>query len=394
MHFYICKRVLSGVRLTVFLVFLGGLVLNPVTGAAGQNSDLLKQAQTYEAQQNYPAAESIYQKVLASEPDNPEALKHLGILEQTDLKFSESIEHFKRLLASQPDYPQVNFFLGLSYYGQHDYKDAIASLQQELKTPSPHPATRYYLALALEGQGQADEAINQLNEVAVKNPHKSEVFYELARLHMAASLRAIDQLRSIDPDSFQFHALMGEFYDQEAHYQAAIVQYQAALKKQPNALGIHTPLGIAYWKLDQLDTAQKELLLGIQESPDDFLANVYLGRMALRDNQFNKALPYLQRAAASQPQDEEARILLGRCLIGLGEFEEAKADLLVAARLDSTDPRSHYMLADVYLKLKQPADRQRELDLFNKLSIAQKAKGMENAGARPLDDSGKESTPQ
>jgi predicted Zn-dependent protease len=79
-------------------------------------------------------------------------------------------------------------------------------------------------------------------------------------------------------------------------------------------------------------------------------------------------------------EEVEGRILLGRCLIGLGNLQEAKSDLVVAAGLDPADPRSHYMLADVYQKLNQPADRARELALFNKLSDAQKAKGAGDFG--------------
>ena len=47
--------------------------------------------------------------------------------------------------------------------------------------------------------------------------------------------------------------------------------------------------------------------------------------------------------------------------------------------MDPTYPPSHYVLAQVYQKLNQPADRQRELDLFNKLSSEQKADGSGDA---------------
>ena len=181
---------------------------------------------------------------------------------------------------------------------------------------------------------------------------------------------------------------MGELYSQEAHYEAAIGQYQAALKKQPDALGIHSPLGVAYWMLNQLGPAEKEFLLALQESPDDPLANLYLGRMALREQQFSKALPYLKRAAGSQPQELETRILLGRCYIGLGELQEAKADLILAAGLDPADPRSHYMLAEIYQRLDQPSDHQRELALFNKLSSAQKTNGSGDAEKGPAGPQG------
>jgi predicted Zn-dependent protease len=175
---------------------------------------------------------------------------------------------------------------------------------------------------------------------------------------------------------------MGEIYNQEGHYEAGIAQYQAALKKQPAAVGIHSPIGVAYFLLNQIEPAEKELLLAVQETPDDPLANLYLGNLELRAHQFTKALSYLKRAAELQPKNVENRILLGRCYLALGQLQEAKEDLLAAA-VDPTDPRSHYMLAEVYQKLNQPAGRQREIDLFNKLSEAQRAKGTSDAGAVP-----------
>src|SRR6185369_11804034 len=119
-----------------------------------------------------------------------EALKRLGIVEQTELKFDESIEAFKRVSRAHPEYPQISFFLGLSYYGQHRFDDAIAALQQELKTSTPHPATRYYLALALEAEGRTSEAMAQLEQVGTENPNNLNVFYELARLHLTTSFQA------------------------------------------------------------------------------------------------------------------------------------------------------------------------------------------------------------
>src|SRR5579884_875844 len=173
-------------------------------------TDLFRQARVYEREQNYAAAESIYQKVLTSHPDDPEALKRLGIVEQTEFKFNSSVELFQRVLREHPNYPQVNFYLGLSYYGQRQFKDAIASFQQELKTEEPSPPTRYYLALAFEAEGRTNEAIDQLNQAALQNPDNENVLYELARLHMGASFQALDRLRKLDPDSFQIHAFLGQ----------------------------------------------------------------------------------------------------------------------------------------------------------------------------------------
>jgi tetratricopeptide (TPR) repeat protein len=353
------------------------IVIIPAAGWAQQGTaaELLKQAEAFEDKNNLDAAEAIYRKILVSDPANPEAWKRLGILQQADHKFDDSINSFNHVLARHPAYGNVNLFLGLSYYGKNDMDDAIASFNRELKTPTAHPATRYYLALALESKGHMDEAIDQLNLSAKQNPNNSKVFCELARLHLDAAYRSIDRAEKIDPDSYELHALMGEFYSHGGSYELAVTHYRAALKKNPEALGIHTPLGIAYWMLSQLDNAEKEFLLAIQESADDPYANLYLGRIAVHDHDYSKARPYLEKAVASHVEELETRVLLGRCYIGLGELQEAKADLNAAAGLAPSDPRIHYMLAQIYDKLDLPADRERELDLYNKFTSLQKTKG-------------------
>jgi tetratricopeptide (TPR) repeat protein len=364
------------------VALVGWAVLVRPAALAQQETDLFRQARAYENLQNYPAAENIYRKVLASDPNDPEALKRLGILEQTELKFSDSIEHFRRILLKNPDYPQVNFLLGVSFYAQHRFIDSIASLQHELKTPTAHPNTGYLLALSLEGEGRMNDAIDQLNKFAAKNPKKANALYELARLHMAATFQTIDELRLLDPDSFEIHAIMGELYSQEANYDGAVQQYQAALKKQPDANGIHASLGVAYFMLNQYGAAEREMLLALQEAAGDSIADLYLGNIALHQHEFNKALPYLQQAVASRPKDVESHLLLGRCYLDLGDLPKAKDALLVTASLDRADPRSHYLLAEVYQKLNQPTERQKELDLFNKLTSVQKAAGAAD-GKRP-----------
>ena len=252
-----------GFRLMRAAILVGLIATIPATGRAQQGtaSELLKQAEAFEDQNNLDGAEAIYRKILVSDPANPEAWKRLGILQQVEHKFDDSIASFNQVLARQPAYGNVNLFQGLSYYGKNDMDNAIASFNRELKTPTPHLATRYYLALALESKGHIDEAIDQLQLSAKQNPNNSKVFYELARLYMGAAYRSIDQLKKIDSDSYELHALMGEFDSQGGRYELAVADYRAALKKDPTATGIHTPLGIAYWMISQLDNAEKEFLL-------------------------------------------------------------------------------------------------------------------------------------
>jgi tetratricopeptide (TPR) repeat protein len=350
--------------------FLPLLLLSHAGALRGQEAvaPLLQHAREYEAQQRYDAAEEQYKQALEISPDNPEILKRLGILYQTEVKLQDSLAVFEKVLALQPQYPQTNFFMGVSYFALNDYESAITAFDKELATPHPHPKCRYYLALALESQGRIDEAIKQLDQLVRENPKEADALYELARIHKNASLRATQMLHDLDPDSYQLHALMGEIDADDERYPEAIHEYRAALAKRPDAPGIHYALGVAYWVQKLLAEAQSEFMLALKEDSGNAMTNLYLGDIAVKQGRFNEALGYLQQAEAGQPRMEQVHLLLGKCYHGLNQPDKAKDELLKAAEEDPLDPLPHYLLAQLYRESNDSDSSSREMAIFEKLS--------------------------
>jgi tetratricopeptide (TPR) repeat protein len=342
----------------------------------------LERARGDEARQNYADAEKEYQQALAISPGNPEVLKRLGILYQTEAKLQDSLELFQKVLTSHPDYPQTNFFAGVSYYALNSNSSAIRSYEKELATPHPHPKCRYYLALALESEGRTGEAIVQLDTLLAGNPNQADALYELARLHKNASLRAIQMLQNLDPDSFQLHALMAEVYADDERYPEAVKQYQAALAKRPDAPGIYYALGIAYWAQNDLNEAESAFLLALKEDPGNAMTNLYLGDIAVKQGRFNEALEFLQKAEAGQPRMEPVHVALGKCYHGLHQPDRAKEELLKAAEENPADAQPHYLLAQLYREANDADASAREMALFVKLSNAANAKKSAEAERR------------
>lgn len=358
---------------SVLLIFLN----LPGTLAARAQSDLkalLEQARADEKTGNYAGAERIYQQALAIAPENLETLKRLGVLQQTELKFADSIEVFRRVLARDPQYPETNFFLGVSYLGAKGFSQAIHSFEQELATANPHPRCSYYLGLALQFSGRTDEAISQLNRTVSENPKDADGLYQLARIYKNASLQSIERLKALDPDSFQLHALMGEVYAEEERYQEAIKEYKASLAKRPNAQGIHYAIGIAYWVQHQMDAAEKEFQDALKEDPNDALTNLYLGDIAVHKQRFDEALGYLQVALKGQPGMSQVHLLLGKCYRGRHESEKARAEFLAAIDADPAAAQPHYLLAQVYREMHDPKASADELAQFERLSKLEKEK--------------------
>src|SRR5216684_3126378 len=348
----------------------------PVVRAQSDVGTLLEQARAAEKTGDYQAAERVYLQALAIDPDNLETLKRLGVLQQTELKFSESVESFKQVLAHDAHYPDVNFFLGVSYFGENDFNQAIQSFELELGTPKPHRRCRYYLALALQAVGRIDEAISQLNRTVAENPKDADALHQLARIYKNASLQAIERLKALDQDSFQLHALMGEVYADDERYAEAIKEYQAALSKRPDATGIHYAIGVAHWVQHEMDTAKKEFMDALKENPNDAMTNLYLGDIAVHDERFTEAYGYLSVAERGQPNMPQVHVLLGKCYRGENNPERAKIEFLAAIRADPTAAQPHYLLAQVYRELRDLQASSKEFAEFERLSHLEKDKAL------------------
>lgn len=362
------------------LVFLAVFFLPSHVSCRPQSelAALYDQARTLEKHSDYAAAESVYLKALELAPGNPETLKRLGIVEQTEMKFDESIIHFKQALSRDAQYAEVNFFLGVSYLGQNDFANAIQSFQQELATAKPHRRCRYYLGLAFQSAGRMEEAMAAFNGAVTENSKDADSLYELARIYKNASIHVIDRLRILDPDSFQLHALLGEMDADGEHYTDAIREYQAALAKRPDATGIHFAIGVAYWIQRQFEPAKKEFLEAYKENPNDPLTNLYLGDIAVRDREFDDAMKYLDIAEKGQVESFRVHLLLGECYRDQHQLEKAKAEFLTAVKADSNAAEVHYLLAQVYQELKDPEASTKEFAEFERLSRLDKERSLES----------------
>lgn len=365
-HPGICERSWLG-RLSL----LAALLMLPllVLGQSDLNS-LLERARQAENRGDFREAERVYLEALELEPRNAEVLKCLGVVEQTELKFDESVRHFKAVLSQDANYPEVNFFLGVSYLGLNDLPNAIRSFDKELATARPHPRCRYYLGLAYESSGQIEEAISQFHQALANRPKDADALYQLARIYKNASLEAIERLRTLDPDSFQLHVLQGELDSDSEKYPEAIKQYEAALVKQPGATGIHFAIGVAYWAQHQIAPAKQEFLEALKENPSDALTNLYLADIAVRDREYQDALGYLKVAERGPADPFRVHLLLGKCYRGQRELEKAKLEFRAAIDASPNVPEAHYLMAQVYQELKDKEGSEKEFAEFQRLSKA------------------------
>jgi len=336
--------------------------------------DYFRRAKELETRQDYAGAEKIYQEAAANYPRQPEILKRLGLIYQTELKFPESVDSFQKVLQQAPQYPEVNFYLGLSCLGLNQFEEAIDAFNKELEANPRYRRARYYTAQAYQSLDRNADAARQYEILLEQDPTDKKVLFQLIRLLKSSTVRAIKQLGDLDPDSDFMLALKAESYAEDEKYAEAIQKYQELLKKNPNFPGIHFGLGVVYYNKVDYPKAEKELRLALNEDPNHPRANYYLADILMRTQRTDQAVPLLQTVVAASPQYMQAYFQLGKCYATQGKLQDALKFWLKAVELEPKDKMTHYQLAQLYARLQQPDKQQYHLEIFQKLNAQERAK--------------------
>jgi len=336
--------------------------------------DYFRQAKELETREDYSGAEKIYQEAAASYPRQPEILKRLGLIYQTELKFQESIDTFQKVLQEAPQYPEANFYLGLSYLGLNQFEKAIESFNKELEANPKYRRAHYYTAQAYQSLNRTADAARQYEILLQEDPTDKKVLFQLIRLLKSATVQAIKQLGNLDPDSDFMLVLKAEGYAEDEKYAEAIQKYTELLKKNPNFPGIHFALGGVYYnKLDDVN-AEKELRLALSEDPNLPMANYYLADILMRSQKIEQAVPLLQIVVAANPQFMRGYLQLGKCYAAQGKLQDSLKLLLRAAELEPKDKTPHYQLAQLYTRLQQPDQARHHFEIFQQLNAQEREK--------------------
>jgi len=335
-------------------------------------NDYFKQARDLENKQDFQGAEKIYLEGVSTFPNQPEILKRLGIVYQTEFKFQESIATFEKILQQAPEYPETNFFLGYSYFGLNRFDKAIEMFQKELVANPKYRRAHYYSGLAYESLNRIGDAIREFEILLKDDPADTKVLYQLARIHKASSLTAIKQLSHAAPDSVFFHVLRAESYMEDEKYPEAIKEYKLVSAMDPAFPGVHLGLGQIYYKQVNPTEAEKEFRLALAEDVNHPMANYYLGELLLRAQKPREAIPLLRISIGGNPEFVAAYFQLGKCYAAVNQPKEALEVLLKAEELGPNSKMTHYQLAQVYGQLKDNDKRKHHLEIFARLTKEEK----------------------
>jgi len=181
-------------------------------------------------------------------------------------------------------------------------------------------------------------------------------------------------------ESAEGHLLMGLAYLTGFDYKSAVASFDKAVALNPDLPRVRSLYGRALLSSGDGAAAARQFQLALEQNPNDFDANLQLGGIRQRDQQFDSALTYLARAAALRPNDLATRHTMASVYLAQGKAEQALPllEAVVKEAPDYVDAR--VLLATTYYRLKRRADGDRERAEAARLTAEQQAR---QPGAKP-----------
>jgi tetratricopeptide (TPR) repeat protein len=291
----------------------------------------------------FEEAKQLFEQIYADNPDNRDVLYALGLLALEEKDGNAAKNYFRTLLKVGDPTHQATYFMGVAeelngnieaamiWYvsvpmqsGRFDMaqtryiellveqgkmdkaREHLATLREQ----RPNRAMQYalYEASLLHEHGQSQAAYDYLTQLVESSPENEEVRYH--RAMVAESLDKLDVLESDlrwildkDPNNAQaLNALGYTLTDRTDRHQEALVMIQKALEIKPGDPFYLDSLGWVYYRLGELDKAERYLREAIAAQPDvEFIA--HLGEVLWEKGQHDEAKKVWQQGLQHAPEN-------------------------------------------------------------------------------------------
>jgi tetratricopeptide (TPR) repeat protein len=339
---------------SVLALSIAALAIAGCSEKAPTKDQILSRANEAFAAQRYVQAEKDYREVLRLAPDDPVAMRRLGILYFDQGQIIQAYPLLKKYSGLQPDDAEMQVKFGLALFATGDY-----------------PQAREAALLALSKRPGDEQALSLLADTT-RSPEEIEDVR-----------KSIEDLRKKDQDRPSYHLALGSLDFRKGEKARAEKQFKTALELDPKSGTTYVALAMLYWNNNDLKAADQALKTAADLAPTNSPVRMRYVDFKLRTGaaaeakamleDINKKLPdylpprvHLLKIACAENQKEDCAARVQNILAqDPVNFEAVYQDALISASkgdatkairelefLSTSFPRNalvRYQLAGAYL---------------------------------------------
>lgn len=348
---------------------------------------------------------------LAQTPEAPQQILKNAVEAQQAGRLDEAIRGYNVLLENYPQIALIHSNLGTALAAQGRYTDAIAQYEQALKL-QPNPQVRLNLALAYYKLGNLDSAIKTLQTVHKELPDNQQTVVLLGDSYLQLG-RNKDVIALLSPtesrhendlpftyllgtalvrdgqinrgqvvidrilrngNSAEANFLIGTAKFMVSDFSGARDDFKKAIDLNPKLPDAYAYYGMALLSTGDQASARQAFERELASNPNNFEASLHLGVLYRHDEDYDKALKYLNHALLVRPGDPGVRYQIASIELSRNQLPEAQRDLEQLVKESPNFLEAHVSLATVYFREKRKQDGDRERAIFAKLNAARDQK--------------------
>jgi protein O-GlcNAc transferase len=264
-------------------------------------------------------------------------------------RFNDAEALYRRILADQPDHPQALQMLGVVLFDSGRGLESLDPLRRSAALEPTRSDYLYNLGHALAALGQRDEAIAVFRSLVALYPDAAPAHRALAdALFLSGRTQdSIDAYRravALDPADAAAATNLGHALHLTGKTDESITVYRAAIGVNPNFPPLHYNLGVSLAALNQTDAAIESYRRSLELAPDSADTHNNLGAALQARGDYDEALAIFQRLQSLRPNAAYVYNNIGGILQLKGRTDHALAEHRRAVELDPSMPEAHYNL--------------------------------------------------
>lgn len=315
-----------------------------------QIKDSLLKALSFLENREYSEAQSEYEKIIAIDPDNREALVGLSTTFVLQEQHKEARNVFETALSYELNDFNVYYYLAQVCAKGNEYDDAILYCRKAVEIHGPDHSAIFSVADILI-QAKNNPAAIEILEIAessiLKYPENLELLghlYWAAQDYERAEKWLTDAL-VFTPTNLELLLSLSLLNFEIVDMDDAEMYAKEALEESPFDPDPHLALGKIYMKMKDLDGAKSELNEAIRLGLNTPEVWDTLGKVHLRKRELSEAERCLLKAVEINPDYVEGHVALGTVYYEMKLYEKAKTALYNAIALGASDLwEVHYTL--------------------------------------------------
>ncbi|HET6961408.1 MAG TPA: tetratricopeptide repeat protein [Terriglobia bacterium] len=305
-----------------------------------------------------------------------------------DLKGAEA--EMRQAVELSPKNPEYLMRVGLILTMQERPKVAAIFFERALKLDPVNLTLRRHLAGSQWQGGRLDASQENLEVILKANPRDSEALLMLGMVLMdagrfPAAHSVAQRATQVMPSSDQAYAVKGMAEMRMQRYTEAAKSYKQAVELNPKTPDVNLGLAMSLWAAGDITESFAIFEQGLKRFPEDAYHCLEYGRLLLKSAKPDdstaetRAIALLQNALTLNRSLPEAHYWLGDLALRRGNPEKALEHLEQAVKLDPGSSKIHFALSRTHRRLGRMDDAAREEDVFQKLKAREEA-----APAAPL----------